>query len=155
MPSSQGGPRAAISVPPVEVSGAKMFSRALWRALLSCRRCQALQKSVPGVIEASSWPPLEAKNHDFAREGCKESTFSIFSFLLYSELHFWLILASLGSPKESKNRGRELSRRLLDRFWTPRRLQDLILEPKNRRKPPLEAYFGTHNHSLRLNFRHL
>ena len=114
-----------------------------------------VQKLILDPICAPSWPPLETKTSDFTREGYQKSTISLFSVLSSSELDFWWILASLEAPQESQNRKRELSKKLRDRFWTQRRLQDPIVEPNIAPKTSLRLYFGTENQPLGLIFRHL
>ena len=98
------GPRTAISAPPAELSGAKMFQRTFWIAFLFYQHFQVQQKSFLGAIEAESWLPLEPQSCDFAREGSKKSRISLLLFLMASEFDFSLILASLGASHEAQNR---------------------------------------------------
>ena len=72
------GPRVGISAPPPELSGAKMFPRPLGIALLSDYPFSWLQNSILGAIQAPTWPSLDSKNSEFAREGCKKNQFPLF-----------------------------------------------------------------------------
>ena len=65
-----------------------------------------------------------------------------FSFLTSSELNFSLILAPLVLPKSFKNESRAVTKRFQDRFWSPRRLQEPILEPKVTPMMLSKPYFG-------------
>ena len=51
-------------------------------------RYQSLSKSFRNHLGAPSRPPLDPKSSDFAREGYKKSTLSLFSFLTANRTNF-------------------------------------------------------------------
>ena len=71
-------------------------------ALLLDQDFQEPQKSLPGAIQAASRFPLEPKNSDFAREGCKKLPFVAFLLLATPESDIRLILDGWESPKAPK-----------------------------------------------------